>query len=148
MLVIFLKYGCKKFCHLLFLTFFANFVLKFDFEKRQFQKVGVVLAEFYLFQLPLLRVLGVSYFKITKVLLNEFSPLKCLFLLILNKTSTLCNHSFREQVLHSLNFVYSKCLHCRYQRKVVSKLQKLRCTKIFIVEIFVAATFVQKIDIE
>ena len=96
MLVIFLKYGCKKFCHLLFLTFFANFVLKFDFEKRQFQKVGVVLAEFYLFQLPLLRVLGVSYFKITKVLLSEFSPLKCLFLLILNKTSTLCNHSFRD----------------------------------------------------
>ena len=41
---------------------FANFVQKVDFDWLQFQKVGVALSKFVLFELPFLRLLGQSCF--------------------------------------------------------------------------------------
>ena len=51
---------------------FAILVQKIEFEQSQFQKVSVVLPEFYFFQLPLLLVLRESCFKGPKVLLDEY----------------------------------------------------------------------------
>ena len=41
---------------------FANFVQRVDFER--FRRVGVAIAEFYLFELPLFRVLRESCLKV------------------------------------------------------------------------------------
>ena len=49
---------------------FSNFVQRINFEQSEFQKVCVALAEFYLFQLLLLWVLGESCFTASKVLLE------------------------------------------------------------------------------
>lgn len=51
---------------------FANFVEKVDFEPSQSQRMGVALAEFYLFELSLCRVLGESCFKGLKVVLEKY----------------------------------------------------------------------------
>ena len=51
---------------------FANFVEKVDFEPSQFQRMGVALAEFHLFELSLCRVLGESCFKGLKVVLDKY----------------------------------------------------------------------------
>ena len=50
---------------------FINFVQKFEFERSQFQEVGMALTEFYLFELSLFQVLGESCFKAPKVPLDE-----------------------------------------------------------------------------
>ena len=51
---------------------FANFVRYVNFERSEFEKVGVELNEVYLFALPQLRVLRKSCFKATKNPLDEY----------------------------------------------------------------------------
>ena len=51
---------------------FANFVQKIEFGLLHIQRMDVELTEFHLCKLSLYPVLGKSYFKSTKVLLNEY----------------------------------------------------------------------------
>ena len=51
---------------------FSNFVRKIKFEQSLSQKVGVALAEVYLFVLPSLWVLGEQCFKTLKFSLDQY----------------------------------------------------------------------------
>ena len=128
------------------------------FEEWNFKKVDVVLPELYLLKLSLLRKLGEGCFKAPKMLFDKyfyywislvgrmFLLLKCLFLHVLYKKSTLSNHSFQRQGWYYLNFIDLLFLLCEYSRKVILRLQMFRWTDIFTIEAFVFANFVQKIN--
>lgn len=51
---------------------FANFVQKIEFKQCQFQKMSVKIAEFSLFGLRSLRLLGENCLKAPKVPLNKY----------------------------------------------------------------------------
>ena len=65
----------QKFCwrniFIIEMFIFGNFVQKVDFEPSHLQKLRVVLAEFYLFELPSLWLLRQSCFKTPKFVLYE-----------------------------------------------------------------------------
>ena len=61
---------------------FANFLQKVNFERSQFQRVAIALAKFYLFELPLLRVLGETCLQSSRSSVRRMLlPLKYSFLL-------------------------------------------------------------------
>ena len=109
---------------------FTNFIQTIDFERSQFQRMGVELTEFYLFEMSSLRAVikGKSFQSSKSSIERIFLPLKFLVLLILYEKLTFSDHSFRRWTWYSLNFIYLCCLHCEYEGKVVLKLQKFRWT--------------------
>lgn len=84
---------------------FASFVPNVDFE--QFQKVGLVLFEFYLSELTLLRVLAECCFKAPGVLFDEyFNHWNFHFCYFCKKNSILSDHCFKRWARHSLSFIF------------------------------------------
>ena len=125
---------------------FANYVQKINFEGTQLRMLGVSLTQSYLFVMSLLRVLRECCFRAPKILLDKYFTIKRFILLILYKKSILSHHCFRRWAQHSLNFIYLCCLHCGYQGNFALKLLKFCWRYIFIIEMFITANFIQKIE--
>lgn len=118
---------------------FTNFVQKVDFERTQIQKLIVPLAKFYLFLLYSSLVSWKSCFNAPKVLLNKYFTMQMFI-----TASFVQKSGFQQSQFKSTHFSYFSCFQCRYQGKVVLKLQKLCWTNFFATEIFILANFVQK----
>ena len=75
---------------------FTNFIQTIDFERSQFQRMGVELTEFYLFEMSSLRAVikGKSFQSSKSSIERIFLSLKFLVLLILYEKLTFSDHSF------------------------------------------------------
>ena len=109
----------------------ANFVQKVNFKWTQFQRVGLALAEFYLFEFSSLRVLEESCFKTSKVPLHEYLTIEFFIFASFVQKVDFELSQFQKVSVALADFLFFCCVYCGYKGKVVLKLQKLLLSKRF-----------------
>ena len=111
--------------------------------------VGVALAEFYSFEFYLLCVLGKSYFKAPKVSLDEcFYQCNVQFSEICTKNRLWAIIVWKDECGTTWMLFICVVLTTNIKERLLLSFKKFRWTNILIIEIFILAIFVEKVNLE